>query len=55
MRQTYKLNINFMALMLSVYGTPVDGSEERDYHDDPNECIHYLLNGTWKLNKLSES
>lgn len=24
MRQTYKLNINFMALMLSVYGTPVD-------------------------------
>lgn len=29
MRQTYKLNINFMALMLSVYGTPVDGSEER--------------------------
>ena len=49
MRETDKLNLNFMALMLSVYGTPVDGSEERDYHDDPNECIHYLLNGTWKL------
>lgn len=55
MRQTYKLNLNFMALMLSVYGTPVDGSEERDYHDDPDECIHFLLNGTWKLSDKGDT
>lgn len=55
MRQTYKLNLNFMALMLSVYGTPVDGSTERDYHDDPDECIHFLLNGTWKISDKGDS
>ena len=30
-------------------------SEERDYHDDPNECIHYLLNGTWKLSDKGDA
>ncbi len=47
----YKSTLHFMALMLSVYGTPIEGSNERDYNDDPDQCLNYLLNGKWKTSE----
>lgn len=53
--QKYELTLNFMALMLSVYGTPAkEGGDTREYNDDPDQCLCYLLNGKWKLNEKGE-
>lgn len=51
----YKITLNFMALMLSVYGTPSNERGERTFNDDPDECIYYLLNGKWKRTKSGDT